>query len=54
MNLDGSVDIADVNILINIILGRDQAENYERRAYILGNDYIDISDVNALINMVLQ
>ena len=53
VNADGNVDITDVNILINIILGRDEAENYERRAYILGNDDIDISDVNALINLVL-
>ena len=54
VNLDGAVDILDVNIVINIVLGRDDASNYDRRAYILGNDTIDVADVNALINLVLN
>ena len=54
VNLDGFVDVTDVNILINIILNRDQAENYDRRAYITDDDTIDVSDVNALINIILH
>ncbi|MBP3738301.1 MAG: C10 family peptidase [Muribaculaceae bacterium] len=53
VNLDGEVDVTDVNIVINIVLGRDQAENYDRRAYITDDDDIDVSDVNALINIIL-
>lgn len=53
VNLDGFVDVADVNILINIILQRDEAENYGRRAYITNDDVVDVSDVNALINIIL-
>ena len=54
VNLDGTVDVTDVNIVINIILQRDQAENYGRRAYITNDDVIDISDVNAIINIILN
>ncbi|MBR1803621.1 MAG: C10 family peptidase [Muribaculaceae bacterium] len=53
VNLDGVVDVTDVNIVINIILGNDQAENYDRRAYITDDNDIDVSDVNALINIIL-
>lgn len=55
-DLDGSgeVDVTDVNILINIILGRDQAENYGTRAYITNDEDVDVSDVNALINIILN
>ena len=54
VNADGSVDINDVNILINIVLDLDNAANYDGRAYILGNSTVDVADVNALINMVLN
>ena len=54
VNLDGTVDVSDVNIVINIILGNDQAENYGRRAYITDDDAIDVSDVNAIINIILK
>ncbi len=54
VNNDGVVDVVDVSILINIVLGKDSADKYERRAYILGNDYIDVTDVNALINIILN
>ena len=53
VNGDGRVDIDDVNILLNIILESDNADNYEGRAYILGNDTVAIDDVNALINILL-
>ena len=53
INLDGIVDVTDVNILINIVLGNDDAASYGRRPYITGDDVIDISDVNALINILL-
>ena len=53
VNGDDVVDINDVNILLNIILGYDNADNYDGRAYILGNSTIDVADVNTLINIIL-
>ncbi len=53
VNLDGRVDVDDVNIVIAIILGKDQAENYDRRAYITDDDNIDVDDVNELIRIIL-
>ena len=53
VNLDGSVDVADVNIVINIMLGKDSAQNYAGRADIVADGTIDVSDVNAIINLML-
>ena len=54
VNGDGSVDISDVNILINIMLGIDRAETYDGRAYVTNGDTIvDVADVNAVINIML-
>ena len=54
VNGDGVVDITDVNILINIMLGKDSAENYGSRAYVTEGDLVvDIADVNTAINIML-
>lgn len=54
VNNDGVVDIADVNIVINIMLGKDSADNYDGRAYITqGDTNVDIADVNSVINLML-
>mgnify|MGYP004443257313 CR=1 FL=1 len=53
VNGDGSVDIQDVNIVINIILGTDAAEKYDGRADVNGDGAVDIQDVNAIINIIL-
>lgn len=50
---NGVVDISDVNILLNVILGRDNAAKYEGRADVNGDGVVDISDVNAIINILL-
>lgn len=50
---DGVIDIADVNALINVILGVVPADTYEGRARINEDDVVDIADVNALINIIL-
>ena len=54
INLDGKVDVDDVNILINIILEHEPADGYGQRPYIDGDDKIDVADVNALLNIILQ
>lgn len=53
VNGDGSVDVSDVNIVINIVLGNDDAANYGGRADVTGDGIVDVSDVNTIINIVL-
>ena len=53
VNGDGEVDVNDVNILINIVLGKDDAAKYEGRANVDGAGDVDVTDVNTLINLVL-
>jgi len=50
---NGVVDITDANILINIVLGKDQASKYGGRADINGDATIDVSDINAVLNIIL-
>ncbi len=52
INGDGTVDVSDVNILINIILGNESASKYSN-ADVTGDGDIDVSDVNFLINKIL-
>ncbi|MBR6284230.1 MAG: M6 family metalloprotease domain-containing protein [Muribaculaceae bacterium] len=54
VNGDGNVDVDDVNLIINIILEHDSADNYGNRAYITGGNTVSIEDLNALINLLLN
>ena len=53
VNADGAVNGEDLNILINIVLGKDDASNYEGRADLVVDGNIDGSDLNKLINILL-
>ena len=58
VNRDGSVTIADVTALVNIILGKakypDDADKYDfEAANVNGDDAITIADVTALVNIIL-
>ena len=53
INGDKVVDIADVNIVINIMLGKAQASAYPGKADVTGDNNVDIADVNAVINLML-
>ena len=53
INLDGKVDVTDLNILIAIMMGEDDAANYDRRAYLTDDDVIDVSDINELVSIML-
>ena len=57
-NGDGKVDIADVNAVINAMLGRgsltpDPSPEGEGLCDVTGDGQVDISDVNAVINIML-
>ncbi|MBQ0116228.1 MAG: hypothetical protein KBT10_10240, partial [Bacteroidales bacterium] len=49
---DSVVDIKDLNILVNIVLGQQTPEQYPN-ADINGDDVVDILDVNLMINLIL-
>ena len=54
VNGDGKVDVSDVNMAINIILGLNQDSAAKSRADLNGDGKVDVSDVNALINIILH
>ena len=50
---DGVVDIADVNAVINVILGRTTSGEWPAAGDVTADGRIDIDDVNTLINIML-
>ncbi|MBR6283411.1 MAG: hypothetical protein IKR25_03850 [Muribaculaceae bacterium] len=54
LNGDATVDVGDVNILINLVLEINNDPIARALADINGDSTIDISDVNALINIILN
>ena len=53
INGDGKVDIADVNAVINAMLGKGAPMTEGSPADINGDSRVDIADVNAVINLML-
>ncbi|MBQ9218850.1 MAG: dockerin type I repeat-containing protein [Muribaculaceae bacterium] len=58
VNGDGTVDVADVNQVINVMLGKgsltpDPSPEGEGRCDVTGDGNVDVSDVNAVINIML-
>lgn len=51
VNGDGTVDVSDINALINIMLG--QAQSTEA-ADVNGDGGVDVSDINEVVNMLLK
>lgn len=54
VNGDKAVNIADINALISIILGRQADEQTMRRADVNGDSAINIADINAVIAIILN
>ena len=50
---DGLVDVADVNAVISIMLGKTEASSYKGVADVTADGIIDVSDVNAVIAITL-
>ena len=53
INVDGKVDVSDVNIIINIMLGKAQASSYPGNPDLNNDNKVDVTDVNAVINIML-
>ena len=51
--MDGEVSVADVNIIIDIILGFNYPEKIRERADVNGDKEISIADINRVINKIL-
>ena len=53
VNADGEVNIADVNCLIDVILGNKTADEFDGRAFVNDDNEVNIADVNAVIEIIL-
>ncbi len=53
LNGDGDVDVSDINIIVNIILGTAQASSVPGNADLNNDGDIDVSDVNIIVNIIL-
>lgn len=53
INGDGAVDVADVNAVINAMLGKTQPVEVNERADVTGDGAVDVTDVNLVINFML-
>ncbi len=54
VNGDGDVNVNDVTVLINYILGKNPTPFVEANADVNGDEGINVNDVTALINMILN
>jgi hypothetical protein len=54
VNGDGEVNIADVNSLIDLILGGHMDAEIQKRADVDEDGEVGISDINALIDKILS
>lgn len=53
VNGDGNVDVADMNLVIDMILGNVAKTAYDGRGDVTGDGNVDVADVNAIINIIL-
>ena len=56
VNGDGSVSVADVTALVNIILGKDSGNasaSQPQVADVNGDGSVSVADVTALVNIIL-
>lgn len=53
VNLDGIVDIDDINCIIDIIMGNRGADTFDRRDDVNGDGMTDVDDINKIIDMIL-
>lgn len=53
VNGDGTVDVADVNQVINVMLGKTASDAARMMSDVTADGNVDVSDVNAVINIML-
>ncbi|MFH1442314.1 MAG: S8 family serine peptidase [Candidatus Omnitrophota bacterium] len=52
INADGRVDVVDVQIIVNIILGI--VENPDKKADVNGDGFMDVLDLQMIVNIILE
>ena len=53
VNLDGEVNVSDINVVIDIILGGRADDDTRRRADVNNDGEISLSDINMIIDMIM-
>lgn len=53
VNLDGLVDVDDINCIIGVLLGEFPATKFEGRADVNGDGLVDVDDINAIIDVIM-
>lgn len=54
VNLDGSIDVTDINCVVNVVMGAAAPGTYGNRDDVNGDGTIDVSDINTLVNLVMN
>jgi hypothetical protein len=54
VNLDGKIDVADIQLCVNVILGIEQDPAIVTRADVNGDAYINASDVEEIMQVILS
>ena len=54
LNGDGAVDVEDMNICINVILGTNNDPSVKALADLTGDGSVDVGDLNEIINIILD
>lgn len=53
VNQDGEVSVADINVVIDIILGGTVPDDVRQRADVNGDGEITVSDINSVIDLII-
>lgn len=53
VNGDGEIDIADINMVRNVLTGQEKREEYVLRAYVNDDNELDIADMRAVVNIIM-
>ena len=53
VNRDGTVDVVDVNIVVNVMLGKPTSNVQQALSDLDHNGSVDVSDINLIINIML-
>ena len=54
VNADGEITVADINVIVDIIMGHRYNEETMRRADVNGDGEITVADINAVIELILH
>lgn len=54
VNLDGKIDVQDINCILNIMLGNEPTDTYDGRDDVNGDGRTDVIDFNIIIGLMLE